>query len=308
MSFTVFPDASIGPLSLGPGQISAPLAFPEMAGGTPPEVILRIIMLGDGCDPPHAEPPTFTVRAGQGVPVEPPEGRMVFVRARPEDASDPVAKTQLFIESEHVYAIRLRILHPGSTWQLRITNRDDAERKFTWVVADNEPESAQPWLNLPQTLSFDGVVSQDVTRSLDVRNLGTGPLTMSLGGLTTGSKFQLDQVPADVAPNHCGKLIITFDAPSTAATTQELYTAISDDRHATDSAHHNNRIRLVARTAVPEDTIDPIPDDSGFGACSECRCREFTPPPGSLANHPIFGRRCRTEGCGHDIDDHDPPI
>jgi hypothetical protein len=218
MSFTVFPDVAIGPLSLGPGQISEPLVFPETAGGTPPEVILRIIMLGDGCEPPHAEPPTFTVRAGQGVPVEPPEGRMVFVRARPEDASDPVAKTQLFIESEHVYAIRLRILRPGSTWQLRITNRDDAARKFAWVVADNEAESAQPCLNLPPTLHFDGEVSQDITRSLDVRNLGTGFLTMSLGGLEAGSKFQLDQVPTDVAPNHCGKLIITFHAPTSAST------------------------------------------------------------------------------------------
>jgi hypothetical protein len=309
MSFTVFPDASIGPLSLGPGQISAPLAFPETAGGTPPAVFLRIVMLGDGCEPPDAPRPTFQLRAGQGVPVDlPDDDRAVFVRDRPEAASDPVARAQLFIESEHVYAIRILIRRPGSTWQLRITNHDDAERKFTWVVADNEPESAQPWLSLPQTLRFDGNVSQDVTRPLDVRNLGTGPLTMSLGGLTTGSKFQLDQVPTDIAPNHCGKLIITFDAPTSASTIEELYTARSNDRQATDSAHHNNLIRLVAITAVPEEPIDPIPDDSGFGACRECRCREFTPPPGSLANHPTFGRRCRTVGCGHDITHHRHPI
>ena len=270
MSFTVFPNVSAGPLGLGPGQISAPLGFPETAGGTPPAVFLRIVMLGDGCAPPGAPRPGFTVRAGEGDPVEPPDDREVFVRDRPEPESDPVARAQLFIESAHVYAIRLRIRRPGSAWQLRITNRDDAERRFTWVVADNEPESAQPWLNLPQTLEFNGEVSQDVTRSLDVRNLGTGRLTISAGGLTAGSKFQLDHVPADVAPNHCGKLIITFDAPAAASTTEQRYTASSNDQHATDSAHHNNRVRLVAATTRPEDHGGGTPAQILAVATSSC--------------------------------------
>jgi hypothetical protein len=115
-------------------------------------------------------------------------------------------------------------------------------------------------------------------------------------------------LPTDVAPNHCGKLIITFDAPTSAGAIEELYTAQSNDRHATDSAHHNNRIRLIARTTVPEGPNGPPPDDGEFGACRECNCRGFKRPPGALANHPIFGRRCRTDGCGHDIDDHSPPV
>jgi hypothetical protein len=307
MSFTVFPNVSNGPLSLGPGQISAPLSFPEMAGGTPPAVFLRIVMLGDECQPPDAPRPTFQLQAGEGVPVDLPDDRAVFVRDRPEPASEPVSSAQLFIESEHVYAIMILIRHPGSTWQLRITNHDDAERKFTWVVADNEPESAQPWLNLPQTLSFDGAPSQKVTRSLDVRNLGTGFLTMSLGGLSNPSTFQLDQIPTDIASNHCGKLIITFNAPTSASTIEVLYTAISNDRDATASAHHNNRIRLGATTGTSMDPIGPQPDDADFGACRECGCSQFKRPRGSLADHPIFGRRCRREGCGHDIDDHFPP-
>ena len=307
MPFTVSPDASNGPLRLGPNQDSGPLAFQETAAGTPPAIFLRIVMLGDGCAPPDAPRPVFKLRAGQGLPIELPDDGAVFIRDRPEAASDPVARAQLFIESEHVYAIRIIIRRPGSTWQLRITNRDDAERQFTWVVADNEPESAQPWVNLPQTLSFDGEVSEDITRSMDVRNLGTGPLTMSLGGLAAGSRFRLDHLPVDVAPNHCGKLIITFDAPSTATTTQELYTAKTNDSQATESAQHNDRIRLTARTTEPV-PIDPDPfPEVGFGHCRECGCDRFKPPPGSLASHPIHGRRCRTPGCGHDITDHLPP-
>jgi hypothetical protein len=299
MPFIVFPDESTGPLSLGPGQISEPLDVREKAGGAPPAVFLRIVMLGDGCGPPDAPRPMFTVRAGEGNPVDLPEGRAVFVRDRPDPASDPVARAQLFIESEHVYAIKLSITRPGSRWQLRITNHDDAERRFTWVVADNEPESKQPWLNLPRTLNFDGNVSQPVPQSLDVRNLGTGRLTMSLGGLSDGSKFQLDQVPADIAPNHCGKLIITFHAPAEPSATQELYTAISNDDRATESNHHNNRIRLVATTAKEE---IPPEEHSGFGRCnffSQCRCEKFTPPH--------RGSICATPGCRHDRIQHRHP-
>jgi hypothetical protein len=276
MPYRVFPDASNGPLSLGPGQISAPIGFPETAGGTPPAVYLRIIMLGTGCGPPDAPSPspTFQLRAGAGNLNDLPEGHAVFIRDRPEAASAPVARAQLFVESDHVYAIRVLIDRPGNTWQLRITNNDDAERKFTWVVADNLPESAQPWLNLPQTLRFNGFngeVGRRVPQSVDVRNLGTGSLTISLGGLATGSTFQLDALPHDILPNDCGTLIITFNAPATVGSTEELYTAKSNDTQATESAHHNNRIRLIATTMA----LQP-----GWRWCRNCQCLAFTGWPG----------------------------
>jgi hypothetical protein len=270
MPFSVFPDAANGPLSLGPSQISAPLDFAETAAGDPPAVYLRVVMLGAGCEPPDAPDPTFTLRADAGSPVELPEDRTVFVRDRLEEASAPVARAKVFIEGEHVYAIRILIDRPGSRWQLRITNNDDAERKFTWVVADNEPESAQPWLNLPQTLRFNAAVGHRVPQSVDVPNLGTGNLTVSLGGLATGSSFQLDRLPADIVPNHCGELIVTFNAPATAGTTEELYSAKSNDDHGTDSAQHNDRIRLIATTtastpppAAPPPVVDGIDPESG---------------------------------------------
>lgn len=319
MPFRVFPDASNGPLSLGPGQISAPIAFPETAGGTPPAVFLRIVMLGDGCEPPDAPRPAFQLRAGVGNPVLLPDDDAVFIRAVAEAASAPVARAQLFIESEHVYAIRILIDRPGSTWQLRMTNNDDAERKFTWVVADNEPESAQPWLNLPQALSFDGEVGTRVLQAVDVRNLGTGQLTLSLGGLATGSRFQLDAVPADIVPNRCGQLIISFNAPAAASTISELYTAQTNDKHAIESAHHNDRIRLNARTTHTDSgggqggsEGGSAPPGEGFGACAHpprCpgRCPRFTSRTGPLAHHPVLGRRCQSFNCGHDMDQHRPP-
>jgi hypothetical protein len=305
MSFKVFPEAFDGPLSIAAGQTSAPLGFPETAGGTPPAVYLRIIMLGVGCEPPDAPRPTFRLRASQGNPVDLPDDHAVFIRDRLEESSAPVARAQLFIESEHVYAIRILIDRSSSTWQLRITNNDDAERKFTWVVADNEPESAQPWLNLPQALRFDGEVGKKVTQSVDVRNLGTGELTVFLGGLATDSKFQLVPPPADIAPNRCGKLIITFNAPATVGTTHELYTAKSNDNQATKSEQHNNQILLIATTTHTDpDGGDP---DTGppfeGGRCRKCSCPIFF----GLSSHPVLGRKCKHSFCGHDIDDHLPP-
>lgn len=303
MSFSVFPEAFDGPLSIASGQVSAPLGFPETAGGEPPAVYLRIIMLGAGCEPPDAPRPTFRLRAGEGNPVDLPDEGMVFIRDRPEEASAPVARAQLFIEGEHVYAIRILIDRRGSTWQLRITNNDDAERKFTWVVADNEEESKQPWLNLPQALRFDGEVGKRVTQSVDVRNLGTGELEIFLGGLPTDSKFQLDLRPVDIVPNHCGKLIITFNAPATAGTTAELYTVKSNDKQATKSDHHNNQIRFTATTtATDPDGGGTDPDDGDihnpFGRCQQCPCPGFRSGSGGI---------CKRPGCRHDSTEHVPP-
>lgn len=312
MAFIVYPDASSGPLSLGSGH-SKTIGFPEKAGGTPPAVYLRIVMLGAGCEPPDAPRPTFQLQAadaagtGEGNPVDLPDDHAVFIRDKPEDASAPVARARLFIESEHVYAIRILIDRPGSRWQLHITNNDDVERKFTWVVADNEPEAFQPWLNLPKTLHFDTEVKKRVPRSVDVRNLGTGMLTISLGGFPTDSRFQLDALPPpNLAPNHCGTLIITFNAPDAPGTTEERYTAKSNDQQATASDQHNNQVRLIATTTEPDPgpgTTEPGRVFEG-GRCHKCpTCPRFF----GTSSHRVLGRICQTFNCGHDIADHDPP-
>jgi hypothetical protein len=305
---TVFPDASNGPLNLGPGQASGPLSFPETAGGgPPPAVFLRVVMLGAGCEPPGLPRPRFTLQAGTGTPVElpDPEFGRVFVRDDPGAASAPVARAKLFIEGENVYAIQILIDRAGSAWKLRMTNTHDTERRFTWVVADNEPESKQPWLNLPQTLSFNAKAGATARNSVDVPNLGTGNLTISLGGLAAGSRFRLDQLPEDVAPNDCGKLIVSFDAPGAAGTTEEEYTAVSNDKQATESAHHNNRIRLTAKTTTPDTGGGNGPGNGPpeGGRCRKCPCPRFF----GTSSHPVLGRKCQTFNCGHDIAEHLPP-
>ncbi|MEV5575324.1 hypothetical protein AB0L06_35245 [Spirillospora sp. NPDC052269] len=292
MSFSVFPDASLGPLSLGPQQISAPLDFPELAGGTPPTVYLRIVMLGPGCRPPDAgQGPTFQLRAGTGDPVEPAlDGDALFVYDNPQGNPPPVAQAQLFLQPENVYAINITVYTPGSSWQLRIGNKDDTERTFTWVVADNEADSARPWLNLPQVLNFDGDVGTVVTRSLDVPNLGTGKLTISLGGLDD-PRFSIQFPPADIVPNHCGKMTIAFHSPDSEGRTAGLYTANSNDAQATESAHHNNLIHLQAKTTRPD---QPLPDVSPCRVCHPNRCPDFVGHSGGDLH-----AKCERSVCQH---------
>jgi hypothetical protein len=311
MAFIVYPDASSGPLSLRPGD-SELIGFPEKAGGTPSAVYLRIVMLGADCGPPGLPRPTFRLQARgpqarEGNPVELPDDRAVFIRDRPQEASPPVARARLFIEGENVYAIKIEILRRGSTWKLHITNTHDTGRRFTWVVADNEPESKQPWLNLPQTLHFDAKVGKTVAEAIDVRNLGTGELTIHLGGLGAGSKFHLDQLPDKVAPNDCQKLIISFDAPDAAGTIEDQYTAESNDQRASASTQHNNRVRLTATTTDTDTGPGVTGPEEGLpfvgGECLICDCLRFR----GISAHPVLGRICQTFNCGHDIDDHGPP-
>lgn len=299
MSFSVFPDASLGPLSLGPQQISAPLNFPELAGGAPPTVYLRIVMLGTDCQPPPAlQGPTFQLQAGTGNPVEPTlDGDALFIYDNPQGTPPPVAQAQLFLQSENLYAINITIYSPGSNWQLRIRNNDDAAREFTWVVADNETDSAQPWLNLPQVLNFDGDVGKVVSRSLDVPNLGTGKLTISLGGLDN-PRFRIDLPPADIVPNRCGQLVISFSAPDLPGDTAGHYTASSNDMQATASAHHNKLIHLRAKTTQPD---QPPPETMPCRICHPGRCPDFEGHYGGDTH-----AKCTRSVCQHIWESHMP--
>jgi hypothetical protein len=316
MAFEVFPEAPSGPLSIGPGDTLA-RSFPEKAGVTPPELLavyLRIVMLRADCGPPGmadcgppgGPDPTFRLRAGTGNPVDlRDDGYSVFVRDRPpEEAGARVAKAQLFFQVDNVYLIKIFIDGRGSTWQLHITNNADGERKFTWVVADNLSESEQPWLNLPQNLSFNAEIGKKDSHFVGVRNLGTGNLEISGGGLTGSSSFSLDDFPPAIVPNHCERLVIRFHAPATSGPTTGLYTATSNDKQAAEFTEHNNHISLVAKTTNPEGPApDPEPDPLEGGRCRICSCPRFF----GTGAHPVLGRICRSHNCGHDVDDHFPP-
>ncbi|MEU6036002.1 hypothetical protein ABZ801_11390 [Actinomadura sp. NPDC047616] len=296
MAFQVYPKASAGPLTVAAGVQSPLVTFQELAGGPPDDQVmfLRLVKLAGTCAPPGGNAPGIALSAADGPPTQilkfPDFSTIRDARgtriadATWDDQGDGVSRVQIYLT------------RPGSTWRLGITNNDTALRQFTWVVADNDPETAQPWLHLPRTLTFEAEVNKTTTRTVDVPNLGTGRLTMTPGGLPTGSRFRVD-LPADITPNHCGKLRVTFTAPSSAGTTEDRYTAKSNDTQATESDYHNNQIRLTARTSssAPPPPPPPPPDPPDGWPCRSCSCRNYVAGP---------NRMCKK--CNHSLSRHLP--
>jgi hypothetical protein len=274
-----------------------------MAGGTPPVMFVRIVKSSvDGIEPAGGGPPTIHLGAGTGRFVPLAVDVPVAVRDGGDAGGPPVATATLSLTSADRYLIEVtvRAAEGRRPWKLRITNNDDVEQLFTWVVADNEPESFQPWLTVPQSVVFEAVTGDTMTRAIPVGNRGSGVLTVSPGGLDAGP-FELLETP-EIAANDAGLLRIGFTAPDTPSTFDATYVVRSNDVHADESPDHNHVVRLRAVTSkrpVPVPDDGPEPDLPVGGRCDICDCPEFQPRR--------FGLGCRRTSCRHSFRVHADP-
>jgi hypothetical protein len=282
-------------LTVAAGALSPILPFEELAGSGTGDLrmYLQVTKLGQDCSPPPDEAPGIGLSAGGG----PMTQIMTFPDFSPihNAQDDHVADASLSDQGDGVYRVQIFITDRSATWQLVITNFDDTQRRFTWVVADNKADAAQPWLNLPPTLSFTAEPGEAVTKAVDVPNLGSAKLTIAQGGLPGTSRFQVT-VPPDIAPNRCGKLTIRFSAPTAPGTTEEDYTAQTNDQLAAPSTQHNNRIHLTA-TTKQESGPDPEPLDGM--PCHVCSCPNFAGSPTGPFNQKCGNRNCRHSRHSH---------
>jgi len=266
MGFRVFPGAPAGPLVVAAAGTSDLQEFQELAGMVEGDLTMfvRLVKLGSGCAPPGGPDPLIRLSVGGGP--------AVLVAMFPDASSvhdaqgNFVADAMCDARGDGVYRVRVFIARPGSAWQMRLLNQDAEPRGFTWVVADNDGEAQQPWIELPSTVTFAALAGQQVTSSVRVANLGTGRLTIAdaVGFRPPpGPGFELVGVPGPVSPNGCGELQVRFTAPSTPGTSTAVYTASSDD----PTAGHNRRVTLTARTRkLPAGTIVTIQQNEAGNA------------------------------------------
>lgn len=155
---------------------------------------------------------------------------------------------------------------PVSDWEISITNNDHVAHFFTWVVADNNAESMQPWLDISSTtavsattsareLNFDDttgkiiLTGQEDTHTLQISNKGTGALRITdPAGTIGGSNFEIISVPGDILPNTCSDMEIRFNAPASPGESIEIYNIASADGLADSDPDkfHNRQVELHA--------------------------------------------------------------
>lgn len=267
MAFQVYPIPQTAPLNVVAAGTSPATAFSELAAVDPVTTLntmfIRMVKLGTGCaasGPPH---PRIRLRAGAGDlttvfdPVGPPvvaAGTSTPIFNGPGGTGTEVANAIVSVEANDVYLIRVFIFQAGSAWQVEIRNNDLVNAHgFTWVVADADAPTQQPWIDAGTALAFNVITAQAVPLSFQVANLGTGALTVGDSvGFSPGAGFAVTTVPPAVNPNACGNVGITFTGPAVPGASAATYTVTSNDTTAQLAAGHNRRVALSAVTGALE--------------------------------------------------------
>jgi len=267
MAFDVYPTPQTNPLNVAATATSAAQTIVEReslgAFPTLPSVhamIIRVAMTNpasstSSCLPPGPPNPTIILAADGGTPVD----VHVFPDFAPgifNGGGAHVGDAAVTEEGNGVFRVEVILQLTSSAWQIQIRNNHATEaREFTWVVADNEAETAQSWMEIPHDLDVDDVFAPDKLLTgqtsdvaLEVTNKGTGTLTIGdVPGPLGTSDFEILSVPAPIDPGHCGDIMIRFNAPASAGVSTHQYTAASNDTTATVAnlaATHNRRVDL----------------------------------------------------------------
>ncbi|HEY2669133.1 MAG TPA: hypothetical protein VGJ07_02025 [Rugosimonospora sp.] len=270
MSFHVYPDPQTDPLSVAVGvttftpiaQLTGP---PAVAGSYNKMMFIRVSMFGG------ASPPSLSVKAGTGDPVTATTFTTAVYRLPGTNGADYVGDVQLIVDANNVYRIRMGFdQNTAETWQLGITNNDGAvARDFTWVVAETEAETAQPWIVVsPASLPYHSLVNQSIDQSVQVSNKGTGTLTVTGVNPALPAGFALSTaLPLAIDPSGTQSLAVTFTAPAVPPAPNGVtigtanLTASPADSTASTSAGHNQQLSLTATTQRLEVVL--LLDDSG---------------------------------------------
>lgn len=147
MSFALYPDPPMRGLPV-PAQATVFTPFAARSARVAefdppyPEVMFLRVAMFDG-----SSAPGLLVGVGTGTPVEvsaDPQG----VFRLPGDTGY-VGDVSLKVISPNVIEVMVGLVSvdPAVGWRLGIRNTDAAERFFTWVVADSQADTLQPWID-----------------------------------------------------------------------------------------------------------------------------------------------------------------
>jgi YVTN family beta-propeller protein len=159
LSFTLYPEPAVRALAVPAGAtVFTPFAqrSRHAAEFDPPYaqvMFVRVAMLGG------TTVPKLLVAVGDGAAVEVSiDPRGVFAASGDVDYIGDVSLTPLGANVVEIL-IGLVSVEPALTWRLGIRNTDATQSFFTWVVADSQADTAQPWVEpdatgVPVTTSF----------------------------------------------------------------------------------------------------------------------------------------------------------
>jgi hypothetical protein len=254
MAFDVYPVAPATPLIVAAGGSSSLIGVTERSGLDPVTaqnlMFIRAAKSSDSGVASGAPHPTIRLKAGSGPAVD-VETHPVSIFGQAGGADPLVATATLSVEPNEVYLVEVEVEESGMSWQIQFVNNDlTRAHGFTWVVADDEEQARQPWIDVPDELGFSAVPGRVDTQPLPIANLGTGPLEITDSDESDlGAGFVLLTVtPRVVGPSGRGEARIAFTGADTPGTTTIDCKVESNDTSAGNHLGHSQRVRLRGTT------------------------------------------------------------
>ena len=291
MGFEAFLGA--GPIKLA-GQETSPV-FEFSVPDEAQEMFLRVVALWRDNEPLGGQAPTFKIRAGRGdfVSVGPDSGDVSISSGTIEVGSVRCQRHQ-----HDVFLLTVsRLVENSGPWKIRITNNDSETLRFLGFSSHRDQETLQPWLVLGDPSAFGSGVLRFVgaqTRSMELRNWGTAPLTFGeaagapLGG--DGSPVVLVSRPDRVSPHDVGQL--KMSTSDVLAVTRRFVHVL----RCNDTFTSHGRLNIDVE---PPSTHEPFPESSEFFCRRGCGCLEYLPSTPQ-------GGPCERGICGHSAASHHP--
>ena len=290
MAFEVIPRS--GPVSVVAGA-STPVFEFFVAEGVE-QTFLRFVALFRDNEPLGGNEPTFQIRADRG--------EMSAVTSTSGDVAVKDGQTVLgSVRCERLAAdmfLLTIVTPPGSArpWRIRIRNNDPEPLRFLGFSSQHEEQTIQPWLALGTPgLSVVTTESGSVSREIAIRNLGTGPLTLSDGPGPIGgadSPVVLVSRPDRVDPHHVDTLTLSIGHVFSRR-------EIAHRLRSNDPADTHGRLSIVVD---PPPHTGPGPEPPSEFFCRRgCGCPEYIAPPPLQDD-----RSCDRGTCGHSLASHSP--
>lgn len=299
MDFHVYPDTPANPqehpLEILPGDSSTLATIEKFTGpgsvGTSNYenvMFIRVALLASGT----VAEPTIRLQVTNNTntpPVYPGNLEPIIGDAPPDDAPATGYGTQILDgenvpvaygfkygeQGNNVYLIKVVVGELDTSWKMSITNNDSSLHEFTWVVANSDGKSKQPWIEVETTQvdfpghHLTGVLSNP--KPITIHNRGTGTLTLTkpepIPPSTTidwslGNGFHIfdydtegEPFPATVEPNEEPPKVlkVQFKLDTVGPANSLEYFIVCDDTTipapGTVGITHTNKVTLTGGTA-----------------------------------------------------------
>lgn len=248
MAFDVYPQPPIAPRHIDAhSSWVVPLTQERRSAEATPAMYIRVAIIASAVNP------TFALQAGAGDPVPVPSASGIWDQPGGVGHGNYVGDSYLTAESNGVYLIKvLLFLNTPSAWKLTITNNDPAAtgKDFTFVVADSNADSHQPWIDTSTTLTpspFEALVTETGAFNVRLFNKGTGPLS-NLGGTLSGADAaSFTFAPAagsSINPNGFLDVPVNLLAINSPKQVNATLTVTSNDTTAQTTAGHNHQVTI----------------------------------------------------------------